>query len=70
MANVLAYRWAAAHPSPRGFGPSRDTLHERVFMASFRSFISTYSPLFILGAAILGLYVMAICIGFGLNVHV
>jgi hypothetical protein len=39
-------------------------------MASLRSFISTYSPLITLGAAILGLYVMAICIGFGLNPHV
>jgi hypothetical protein len=39
-------------------------------MASLRSFIFTYSPLFTLGVAILGLYAMAICIGFGLNVHI
>lgn len=38
-------------------------------MANLRSFFTTYSPLFALGAAILGLYSMAVCIGCGLNFH-
>lgn len=38
-------------------------------MKSFRRFSSNYSPLFALGAVILGLYVMAACIGLSLNLH-
>jgi hypothetical protein len=36
-------------------------------MAKFRSFLSTYSPMFALGFVILGLYAMAICIGIGIS---
>jgi hypothetical protein len=36
-------------------------------MAKFRFFISTYSPMFAVSAAIIALYVMAIAIGCGLG---
>jgi hypothetical protein len=36
-------------------------------MASLRSFISTYSPMFAVSAAIVALYAMAIAIGCGLG---
>jgi hypothetical protein len=36
-------------------------------MTNLRSFLSNYSPMFALGAAIIGLYAMAICIGCGLT---
>jgi uncharacterized membrane protein len=39
-------------------------------MMKLRSFLHTYSPLFALTAAIAGLYAMAVCIGFGLNLHI
>jgi hypothetical protein len=39
-------------------------------MNTFRSFMSGNSPFFILGLAILGLYLMAMAIGFSLNVHI
>jgi hypothetical protein len=39
-------------------------------MTKFRSFLNTYSPLFALSAAIAGLYAMAVCIGFSLNIHI
>jgi hypothetical protein len=35
-------------------------------MTNLRSFLSTYSPILALGAVILSLYAMAMCIGFGL----
>lgn len=38
-------------------------------MTSLRHFISNYSPLFTLGVVILGLYIMAACIGLSLNVN-
>lgn len=38
-------------------------------MHTFRSFYFTYSPLIILGLVIIGLYVMAICIGVSLHGH-
>ena len=41
----------------------------RLTMKSFRRFLSTYSPMFALGAVIVGLYVMAACIGLSLNIH-
>jgi len=36
-------------------------------MIKFRSFVSNYSPILALSAAIVGLYAMAICIGCGLG---
>ena len=36
-------------------------------MRKVRFFIANYSPLFTLFAAIVGLYIMAVCIGFGLR---
>jgi len=39
-------------------------------MAKLRSFVFTYSPVFALVGVILGLYVMAICIGCGLGHNV
>jgi hypothetical protein len=39
-------------------------------MPNLRSFISSYSPLFAVVAAILGLYAMAIAIGCGLSLPV
>jgi hypothetical protein len=39
-------------------------------MTNFRSFVSTYSPILAVGAAIIGLYAMAICIGCGLSLPV
>ncbi len=38
-------------------------------MTNLRKFLSNNSPLFALGAAILGLSAMALCIGAGLYVH-
>jgi ABC-type multidrug transport system permease subunit len=39
-------------------------------MAKLHSFVSTYSPILAVGAAIIGLYAMAICIGCGLSLPV
>jgi hypothetical protein len=39
-------------------------------MAKLRSFISIYSPMLAVCAAIIGLYAMAICIGCGLSLLV
>jgi hypothetical protein len=39
-------------------------------MPKLRSFLTNYSPLFALGAAIFGIYAMAICIGCGLSLPV
>jgi hypothetical protein len=39
-------------------------------MPELRSFLTNYSPMFALGAAIIGLYAMAICIGCGLTLPV
>jgi hypothetical protein len=36
-------------------------------MANLRTFLSNYSPMFALGAAIIGLYAMAISIGVALT---
>lgn len=38
-------------------------------MHNFRMFNFTYGPLIMLGLAIIGLYLMAICIGMGINPH-
>ncbi len=39
-------------------------------MTKLRSFVSNYSPMFAVTAAIIGLYAMAICIGVGLSLPV
>ena len=39
-------------------------------MANFRNFVSNYSPIFAMVAAIIGIYAMAICIGCGLSLPV
>jgi hypothetical protein len=39
-------------------------------MAKLRSFVSTYSPMLAVSAAIIGLYAMAICIGCGLSLPI
>jgi ABC-type multidrug transport system permease subunit len=39
-------------------------------MVKMRSFVSNYSPMFALFAAIVGLYTMAVCIGCGIGVAV
>jgi hypothetical protein len=39
-------------------------------MAKLRIFVNTYSPMFAILAAILGIYAMAICIGCGLALPV
>jgi hypothetical protein len=49
--------------------PGQHALSKGFPMIELRSFLRTYSPLFALGAAILGLFVMAVCIGFGINPH-
>jgi hypothetical protein len=38
-------------------------------MISLRNFVSSNSPLIALGSVILGLYIMAACIGISLNIH-
>jgi hypothetical protein len=38
-------------------------------MVKLRFFLSNYSPMFALGAVIVGLYVVAICIGVGLSLR-
>jgi hypothetical protein len=55
--------------------PALEILHNSMIRKGFsmmklRAFLHTYSPLFALTAAIVGLYTMAICIGFGINVHI
>ena len=39
-------------------------------MANFRMFFRTYSPMFAILAAIIGIYAMAICIGCGIALPV
>jgi hypothetical protein len=39
-------------------------------MATLRTFVNTYSPMFAILAAIIGIYAMAICIGCGLALPV
>jgi hypothetical protein len=47
--------------------PAQFALRKGISLPKLRFFISNYSPLITLVAAIVGLYVMALCIGFGLR---
>jgi hypothetical protein len=38
-------------------------------MVKLRFFLSNYSPMFALAAVVVGLYVMAICIGVGISLR-
>jgi hypothetical protein len=48
----------------------QDALSKGIHVADFRNFVSNYSPMFAMIAAIAGLYAMAIAIDCGLSLPV
>jgi hypothetical protein len=48
----------------------QDGLSKGIHLADFRNFVSNYSPMFAMIAAIIGIYAMAISIGCGLSLPV
>ncbi len=65
----IGHEAQARFPSPRN-PPHIMFERKGIPMVKMRSFVSNYSPMFALFAAIVGLYTMAVCIGCGIGVAV